>query len=115
MVKNKINIKIEIKAFHPYYLNKLIIVLYKYLMNFPFLIKNKKIISLPKKTERFTVLRSPHVDKKARDQFERITFKKIFVMELVNGYEKEIFNIMRILQLLIKQNSGVLVKINYSV
>ncbi|MHB1805227.1 MAG: 30S ribosomal protein S10, partial [Acidithiobacillus ferrooxidans] len=33
-------------------------------------------IPLPTKIERFTVLRSPHVDKNARDQFEQRTHKR---------------------------------------
>jgi small subunit ribosomal protein S10 len=34
-------------------------------------------IPLPTRTERFTVLRSPHVDKKSREQFEIRTHKRI--------------------------------------
>ena len=34
-------------------------------------------IPLPTKIERITVLRSPHVDKKAREQFEMRTHKRI--------------------------------------
>ena len=34
-------------------------------------------IPLPTKIERYTVLRSPHVDKKAREQFEIRTHKRI--------------------------------------
>ncbi|WP_456243245.1 30S ribosomal protein S10 [Thermithiobacillus tepidarius] len=34
-------------------------------------------IPLPTKIERFTVLRSPHVDKKSRDQFEIRTHKRL--------------------------------------
>ncbi len=34
-------------------------------------------IPLPTKIERFTVLRSPHVDKNARDQFEQRTHKRL--------------------------------------
>lgn len=34
-------------------------------------------IPLPTRIERYTVLRSPHVDKKARDQFEIRTHKRI--------------------------------------
>ncbi|WP_312262055.1 30S ribosomal protein S10 [Candidatus Igneacidithiobacillus taiwanensis] len=34
-------------------------------------------IPLPTKIERFTVLRSPHVDKNARDQFEQRTYKRL--------------------------------------
>ena len=34
-------------------------------------------IPLPTKIERFTVLRSPHVDKKSREQFEQRTYKRL--------------------------------------
>jgi small subunit ribosomal protein S10 len=34
-------------------------------------------IPLPTKIEKFTVLRSPHVDKKSREQFERRTHKRL--------------------------------------
>jgi small subunit ribosomal protein S10 len=39
-------------------------------------------IPLPTKTERYTVLSSPHVDKKAREQFEMDTHSR--VIDLVN-------------------------------
>ncbi len=34
-------------------------------------------IPLPTRIERFTVLRSPHIDKKSRDQFEIRTHKRV--------------------------------------
>jgi len=34
-------------------------------------------IPLPTRTERFTVLRSPHIDKKSREQFEIRTHKRV--------------------------------------
>ena len=34
-------------------------------------------IPLPTKIERFTVNRSPHVDKKSREQFEIRTYKRV--------------------------------------
>lgn len=34
-------------------------------------------VALPNTTRRFTVLRSPHIDKKSREQFEIITHKRI--------------------------------------
>jgi small subunit ribosomal protein S10 len=35
-------------------------------------------IPLPTRIENFTVLRSPHVDKKSREQFEMRTHKRLF-------------------------------------
>jgi small subunit ribosomal protein S10 len=37
-------------------------------------------VPLPTKIERFTVLRSPHVDKKSREQFEIRTHKRLIVI-----------------------------------
>ncbi|MDR3179705.1 MAG: 30S ribosomal protein S10 [Holosporaceae bacterium] len=34
-------------------------------------------VPLPNRTERFTVLRSPHIDKKSREQFELRTHKRL--------------------------------------
>ena len=38
-------------------------------------------IPLPTKLERFTVLRSPHIDKKSREQFETRTHKRLIDIE----------------------------------
>lgn len=45
-------------------------------------------IPLPTKREVFTVLRSPHVDKKARDQFQIKTHKRL--LDIVNPTAKTI-------------------------
>jgi small subunit ribosomal protein S10 len=45
-------------------------------------------IPLPKKREVFTVLRSPHVDKKSREQFQIKTHKRI--LDIVNPTSKTI-------------------------
>lgn len=37
-------------------------------------------VPLPTRVERFTVLRSPHVDKKSREQFEVRTHKRIIFL-----------------------------------
>ena len=34
-------------------------------------------IPLPRRIEKFTVLRGPHIDKKSREQFEIITYKRL--------------------------------------
>ncbi|MBU2754021.1 30S ribosomal protein S10 [Acidithiobacillus sp. CV18-2] len=45
-------------------------------------------IPLPTKIERFTVLRSPHVDKNARDQFEQRTHKRL--MDILDPNDKTV-------------------------
>jgi small subunit ribosomal protein S10 len=62
-------LNLRIKSFHPYYINQFIFLTKTELDRFG-LVKEKQIF-LPQKIERYTVLRSPHVHKKARDQFER--------------------------------------------
>ena len=38
--------------------------------------QSQRVISLPTLKKKFTVLRSPHIDKKSREQFERTHYKK---------------------------------------
>jgi ribosomal protein S10 len=51
-------------------------------------------IPLPTKIERFTLLRSPHVNKDARDQFEIRTHKRI--MDIVEPTEKTVDALMKL-------------------
>ena len=51
-------------------------------------------VPLPSKTERFTVLASPHVDKDARDQYEIRTHKRL--MDIVEPTEKMVDALMKL-------------------
>jgi small subunit ribosomal protein S10 len=51
-------------------------------------------VPLPSKTERFTVLSSPHVDKDARDQYEIRTHKRL--MDIVEPTEKTVDALMKL-------------------
>ena len=51
-------------------------------------------IPLPTKMERYTLLRSPHVNKKARDQFEIRIHKRI--MDIVNPTDKTVDALMKL-------------------
>ena len=51
-------------------------------------------IPLPTKTERFTVLTSPHVNKDARDQYELRTHKRL--LDIVNPTDKTVDALMRL-------------------
>ena len=53
-------------------------------------------IPLPTKKEVFTVLRSPHVNKTAREQFERRTHKRL--IQIVNPNAKTIDALMHIIK-----------------
>ena len=51
-------------------------------------------VPLPTKTERFTVLISPHVNKDARDQYELLTHKRL--MDIVDPTDKTVDALMRL-------------------
>ena len=51
-------------------------------------------IPLPNKNRCFTVLRSPHVDKKSREQFELVTHKRI--LDIVSPVEQTMDALMRL-------------------
>jgi small subunit ribosomal protein S10 len=51
-------------------------------------------IPLPSKREVFTVLRSPHIDKKSREQFQIKTHKRL--LEIVNPTGKTIDSLRRL-------------------
>ena len=61
-------------------------------------------IPLPTKTQRWTVLRSPHVDKKSREQFEMRTHKRI-----IDIYEPTVRTIEALNRLVVP--AGVFIKI----
>lgn len=51
-------------------------------------------VPLPNKTRRFTVLTSPHVDKKAREQFELTTHKR--VLDIISPSDKTMDSLMKL-------------------
>jgi len=51
-------------------------------------------IPLPTRIEKYTLLRSPHVNKKARDQFELRTHKRI--MDIIDPTDKTVDALMRL-------------------
>jgi small subunit ribosomal protein S10 len=51
-------------------------------------------IPLPTKIERFTVLKSPHVNKKARDQYQLCTYKRL--VDIYSSSSKTVDALMKI-------------------
>jgi small subunit ribosomal protein S10 len=49
-------------------------------------------IPLPTRIERYTVLRSPHIDKKSREQFELRTHKRLIDIHEANARTAEVLN-----------------------
>ena len=74
-----------------------------------------KQVFLPSKKEHFTVLRSPHVDKKARDQFVKITHKRLLVLELLNASNEDIKTMARFLEFLKRSAIGVEISVRYNI
>ncbi len=62
-------------------------------------------VPLPNKRRCFTVLRSPHIDKKSREQFELTTHKRI--LDIISPSDKTMENLMKL-----NISSGVDVEIN---
>ncbi len=73
-----LNYKIKIKAFDGYILNLSLIKIINYISK-----QNIKVngpITLPTKKKIYTILRSPHVHKKSREQFKLFIHKKFIVV-----------------------------------
>ena len=108
-MKTIIVLHLEIKAYHSFYINQYVYNLQK-IANKLFMTSFNQV-SLPSRIERFTVLKSPHVDKKAREQFERITHKRMLNIKiLLKGLNSEWFSLYYFLRLI--QNLGVSVDVN---
>jgi len=93
-LQNKIVLQFRLKAYHSYYLNRFVILIKTHLNKTQYL--TVSCVSLPKTYERFTILRSPHVDIRARDQFERITHNKLFTISFYSNESNLKETIMRI-------------------
>ncbi len=77
-----IKIEIKLKSFEQYYLNKTLLQLKAILIFFNISFSNE--IKLPQKIKKFTILRSPHIDKKSREQFEIKRFKNLLTVEITD-------------------------------
>lgn len=100
-----IELTLQIKSFHPFYINRFVMLSQEETKKF--LITSIKNVFLPKKVERFTVLRSPHVDKKARDQFERVTHKRILQITLPYTGKNSVQNVHQLVSFLQRLAVGV--------
>jgi|LakMenEpi03Aug12_release.lakeMendotaPanAssembly.Ray.scaffolds.fasta_scaffold1123614_1 small subunit ribosomal protein S10 len=73
-------------------------------------IKDSKIISLPNKNKHYTLLRSPHIDKKSREQFKIQSFTKLLIIE----YDfQDNSNIKYLINYITNTLSGCQLKITY--
>ena len=59
-------------------------------------------VPLPRRQKCFTVLRSPNNDKKSREQFEIITYKRLVDIEMFNGSGASSDSVEKTMQALMK-------------
>jgi len=104
-------IKIYIKSYYILYLNEFSQKLQNYLIKD--LCIHPTQIFLPSKKEKYTLLRSPHADKKARDQFERQTYIRVFIFDLSTLSTKRVQELNYIFQALNVMAVGVEFRIIY--
>ena len=75
--------KIVIKSFNVTYLHSACLQIQNLGQLFGFSVSS--VITLPKKTKKYLVLRSPHIYKKAREQFEIRTFQRVVYLTPIAG------------------------------
>jgi len=75
-----LRVQLRLKAFHKFYLNRYVFLLAERFRELGLPAPSQ--VFLPRKIQLYTVLRSPHVDKKHRDQFARITHKRLITFTL---------------------------------
>jgi len=108
---SSLKVTINIKSYSPIYINRFILFSKQALGNYNVIYRNP--IFLPKKIERFTLLKSPHVDKKAREQFERISYSRMFCFYLPN-IEQNHNMLYKILNLLSNFSKGIQVEFKHA-
>ncbi|MBV33886.1 MAG: 30S ribosomal protein S10 [Rickettsiales bacterium] len=108
MELKKIKIIIHFKAFNKKLLTSLIknFTVKLFILNLSF----KGPINLPTKKKLFTVLKSPHVNKTARNQFHLITYKRLVIIQF-NIIELDKIKIL--LNYLKSISSGIQIKVKY--
>ena len=77
-----LQIQLKLKSFDLYYINLATHFIYSVCSDLN--ITTIREIVLPVQIKKFTVLRSPHIDKSSREQFQRKTYKKIIQLDSFN-------------------------------
>ena len=77
-----LQIQLKLKSFDLYYINLATHFIYSVCSDLN--ITTIREIVLPVQIKKFTVLRSPHIDKSSREQFQRKTYKKIIQLDSIN-------------------------------
>jgi len=79
--KKTIGINLKFKSFYPKTCEKAVLKIEAKLNSYNI---KTSLINLPVRIKRFTVLRSPHIDKKSREQFELKNYKQLINISCEN-------------------------------
>ena len=110
-LKKKSIITFKIKSFHNKIFEKS---LNKILKKIKFLaICSPILISLPIKIQRFTVLKSPHIDKKSREQFEIKGYSKLLILNYDSNFINNSIKMNFLINYIKNSLSGCELKITY--
>lgn len=90
-----VSINILLKSYNHYYIKKSVIHLSKTIQKWNIPLIQIKCIPLPEDRKKITLLKSPHVHKKAREQFELLTKKSR--IEICTKTEKQALLIVLLL------------------
>lgn len=98
MAKSYMNLSVRIRAFEWLWIKRTIQQLELISRCFSFLILHSRVI-LPERKTQYTVIRSPHVDKHSREQYEKRTYHAIVEWTPISlKYQHSIHTLVRILQ-----------------
>ena len=67
---HQVKLQLTLKSYNYYYVKNTLLHLSKIIQEWGVLLKDLKYIHLPQKKQKITVLKSPHIHKKAREQYE---------------------------------------------
>lgn len=90
-----INYQIKIYTFYKIYINRFLKNNLKYFNK----VKYFKLIKLPKNEKKFTVLRSPHINKKSKEQFSLKIYKLKIIIKLTRLYLTKLINVFKLLNI----------------
>ena len=105
---NPITINLLFKSYNHYYIKNSLLHLSKTITGWGVPLINFKYIPLPKQRKRITLLKSPHVHKKAREQFEMSRKKSCIQIQV--STQKQAYLILLLLHY--SKFPGVQVKLN---
>lgn len=73
-------VQLKLKSFDPFYINQVVLLLNDVCKTFSQNIIDYKEVFIPSKTKKITVIRSPHIYKKSRDQFQIKKYKRSLII-----------------------------------